>query len=91
MQANSRLTIDATVQGVRADGAAYGCYRLNASFFRTATGAGTQIGATTVIYSRESNAALNATLTVVNSFPTVQVIDGAQGTIVWDVWIQGFS
>lgn len=92
LQAGSRVTIDATVQGATFTGAAYGTYRLNASFFRALTGAAIQLGATTVIYTRESNAAVNATLAITaNSAPQLLVNDGAQGTFTWDVFVQAFS
>lgn len=92
MQAGSRLTVNATIQGTTSTGAAYGTYRLNASFFRALTGAAIQLGATTVIYSRESNAAVDATLSITaNSAPQVLVNDGAQGTFTWDVFVEGYS
>lgn len=80
---------DVWVVGASSDGTVYAAYHGWALFFRDASAAAVQLGATQNVNQIESAAGLDFAITVgADSKVVVSVNDGGLGTVSWKCWVE---
>ena len=86
---STTATVQVKIQGSSVDGTKYGVYEKVAVFRRGASGDAAQIGSTIDKHTPfESDAAIDATVSVVDNRILVKVSDGGVATMNWKAWIE---